>query len=325
MTAWTGTPRLVRLALRRDRVRLPVWIVAICGLIAAVIAAETSIYQDAAQRAAGAAFSADNIMSRFADGPASGTSLGAMSIVESYLVLAIFVALMSAQAVVRHTRLDEETGRAELIESSVVGRHAPPDRGTHRCSGGQCGHRACRDARPRRIRTPLRWLARGGSLARRRGPGVRERCRGGRSGVGHAAGGERPCGARARGCLPAPRGRRCVRDRRAERGRAHQFVAVMAVTHRLGSADAALPPGQLGHWGAVLRLRRARRRPRLSAVRRQRPWRRTHPRSPRSSLGLSQVGEPLGTGVAPPTGSAPGVDRGNGGHGWHVWRRRNHR
>ena len=124
MTAWTGTPRLVRLALRQDRLRLPVWIAAICGLIAAVIAAETSIYQDAAQRAAGAAFSADNIISRFADGPASGTSLGAMSIVESYLVLAIFVALMSAQAVVRHTRLDEETGRAELIESSVVGRHA---------------------------------------------------------------------------------------------------------------------------------------------------------------------------------------------------------
>jgi ABC-2 type transport system permease protein len=105
-------------------VLLPVWIVAICGLIAAVIAAEASIYQDAGQRAAGAAFGAANIMARVADGPASGTSLGAMSIVESYLVLAIFVALMSGQAVVRHTRLDEETGRAELIGSSVVGRHA---------------------------------------------------------------------------------------------------------------------------------------------------------------------------------------------------------
>ena len=124
MTAWTGTLRLVRLALRRDRVRLPIWIAVICGLMASVIAAETSIFQDAAQRAAGAAFSASNIISRFADGPASGTSLGAMSIVESFLVLATFVALMSGQAVVRHTRLDEETGRAELIESSVVGRHA---------------------------------------------------------------------------------------------------------------------------------------------------------------------------------------------------------
>ena len=124
MTGWTGTTRLVRLALRRDRVRLPVWIVAICGLIAAVIAAQTSIYQDAAQRAAGAAFSADNIMSRFADGPASGTSLGAMSIVESYLVLAILVALMSAQAVVRHPRLDDDPGPAELLASSAACRPA---------------------------------------------------------------------------------------------------------------------------------------------------------------------------------------------------------
>ena len=102
-------------------------------------------------------------------------------------------------------RRRDRARRADRIERRWPSR--APDRGTHRCSGGQCGHRACRDARPLRIRTPLRWLARGGSLARRRGPGVRERCRGGRSGVGHAAGGERPCGARARGCLPAPRGR----------------------------------------------------------------------------------------------------------------------
>lgn len=124
MTVWTGTPRLVRLALRRDRVLLPIWIVAISALLAAVVPTEASLYRDAAQRTAGATFGAANVMTRVSDGPASGTSLGAMTIVETYLVFAIFVALMSAQAVVRHTRLDEETGRAELIGSSVVGRHA---------------------------------------------------------------------------------------------------------------------------------------------------------------------------------------------------------
>jgi ABC-2 type transport system permease protein len=67
---------------------------------------------------------AGNVIARVFDGPASGTTLGAMSIVESYIVLAILIALMSGQAIVRHTRLDEETSRAELIESSVVGRHA---------------------------------------------------------------------------------------------------------------------------------------------------------------------------------------------------------
>jgi len=124
VSAWTGTSRLVRLALRRDRIVLPIWLVSICVLILAVVSAETGIYRDEEQRASGAAFGAANIVTRIFDGPASGTSLGAMSIVEGYLVLAIFVALMAGQAVVRHTRLEEETGRAELIGSSVVGRQA---------------------------------------------------------------------------------------------------------------------------------------------------------------------------------------------------------
>ena len=41
-----------------------------------------------------------------------------------YLLLAVLAALMSALAVVRHTRQNEETGRAELVGAAVVGRHA---------------------------------------------------------------------------------------------------------------------------------------------------------------------------------------------------------
>ncbi|WP_291378338.1 hypothetical protein [Demequina sp.] len=124
MTDWKGTWRLVRHGLRRDRVVLPVWIAALTGLSAAVVAAEVAMYATAAERAHGAAFGAANVFTRIMDGPASGTSLGAISMVEAFQKLAIFVALMAAQAVVRHTRQDEETGRAELIGSGVVGRQA---------------------------------------------------------------------------------------------------------------------------------------------------------------------------------------------------------
>jgi ABC-2 type transport system permease protein len=124
MTALTGTRRLIRLALRRDRFLLPVWIVSITGLTSAVIASVTSMYSTEADRLAGAAFSAANPMTRVFDGPASGTAIGAMAIVEAFKVLAILTALMSVQAVVRHTRQAEETGRAELVGSAVVGRHA---------------------------------------------------------------------------------------------------------------------------------------------------------------------------------------------------------
>lgn len=124
MTALTGTWRLIWLALRRDRLLLSVWIVAISGLTASVIATVTALYADEAERQAGAAFTAASAMSRAFDGPASGTELGAMTMVEAYAVLVILVAIMSAQTVVRHTRQDEETGRAELLGSAVVGRHA---------------------------------------------------------------------------------------------------------------------------------------------------------------------------------------------------------
>ena len=124
MSALTGTTRLVRLAVRRDRVLLPVWIFAISGVAAAVVGTYQTTIGDTASRRATATFGAANPMTRVFDGPASGIELGAMSMVEAYLVLAVLTALMSAQAIVRHTRQDEETGRAELIGSAVVGRHA---------------------------------------------------------------------------------------------------------------------------------------------------------------------------------------------------------
>jgi len=115
MSTLTGTVRLIRLGLRRDRILLPAWIVAICGLAWATVASYAATMSDEAQRLATATFAAGNPMARLFDGPASGTELGAMSMVEAFKVLAILAALMSAQAVVRHTRQDEEAGRAELL------------------------------------------------------------------------------------------------------------------------------------------------------------------------------------------------------------------
>jgi ABC-2 type transport system permease protein len=124
VTALTGTWRLVRLAVRRDRILLPVWLVVLIGLLAAIASTITALYTSEQERVLAAAFTAATPAARIFDGPASGTSLGAMTMVEAFGVLAILVALMSGQAVVRHTRQDEETGRAELLGAGVVGHHA---------------------------------------------------------------------------------------------------------------------------------------------------------------------------------------------------------
>ena len=57
-------------------------------------------------------------------GVVSGVSVGSAFMTRGYLLLAVLAALMSALAVVRHTRQNEETGRAEMVGAAVVGRHA---------------------------------------------------------------------------------------------------------------------------------------------------------------------------------------------------------
>ena len=57
-------------------------------------------------------------------GVVSGVSIGSAFMTRGYLLLAVLAALMSALAVVRNTRQNEETGRAELVGAAVVGRQA---------------------------------------------------------------------------------------------------------------------------------------------------------------------------------------------------------
>ena len=84
MTALTGTGRLVRLALRRDRVVLPVWIVSIAAMAWAVVSSYQETLPTPEDRLSTATFSAGNPLARVFDGPASGTEIGAMALVEGW-------------------------------------------------------------------------------------------------------------------------------------------------------------------------------------------------------------------------------------------------
>ena len=122
----TGTGTLVRFMLRRDRVRLPVWILAIVLFTMASVVALPDLYPTTEDRQARAVLM-ENPGTRAVSGPGYGLddyTFGAMLSHEYLSWVVIFVALMSLLAVVRHTRNEEETGRAELVRSSLVGRHA---------------------------------------------------------------------------------------------------------------------------------------------------------------------------------------------------------
>ncbi|MGH8824867.1 MAG: ABC transporter permease [Jiangellaceae bacterium] len=124
MSAFTGTRRLVRLALRRDRVQLSIWILALLLTLAVTVSSIVELYPGDEERFALTVSSAHSPVTLMTAGLVSGDSLGATAMTQGYLVIAIGAALMSTLCVVRHTRQNEETGRSELIGSAVVGRHA---------------------------------------------------------------------------------------------------------------------------------------------------------------------------------------------------------
>lgn len=124
MSAFTGTLRLTRLAWRHDRVRLPLWLGGLLLVVWVSAASVAGTYGGAAERVAYAKVATTPVALLF-NGPAPGTDIGAITMVETFATVAVLTALMSAMAVVRHTRRSEETGRAELIGSAIVGRKAP--------------------------------------------------------------------------------------------------------------------------------------------------------------------------------------------------------
>ncbi|MGH3861938.1 ABC transporter permease [Actinokineospora sp.] len=121
----TGTWTLIRLALRRDRIILPIWIVLLGLTPATTVAAYEQLYPDAASRAMLNVSAGANPSLAVLYGPAYDLSTaGGFTAWRYGLFLALFASLMSIFTVTRHTRAEEDSGRLELIGSGVVGRHA---------------------------------------------------------------------------------------------------------------------------------------------------------------------------------------------------------
>ncbi|NEA33760.1 ABC transporter permease [Streptomyces sp. SID13031] len=125
MNDFAGTATLVRLALRRDRVILPVWIVVFVAMAAGSAKASIDLYPDVASRVSAANTSNSSpalvsLYGRIFD----PTSLGEVSLFKLTAFGSLLVGLLAAMLVVRHTRAEEESGRLELLSAGVLGRYA---------------------------------------------------------------------------------------------------------------------------------------------------------------------------------------------------------
>jgi len=121
-----GTGALVRLIVRRDRVRVGVWMTAIVVMVVSSAAGVKGIYPTAEDLRTAAATIEGNAAAIAFNGPVQGLeTLGGRIAFEAGTIGLVLVGLMSLFMVGRLTRAEEESGRLELVRATVVGRHAP--------------------------------------------------------------------------------------------------------------------------------------------------------------------------------------------------------
>ena len=122
----TGTLSLLRFLLRRERVGLPWWLLGATLLVLVQSTQSQSLYGTAEALAKlRQTIGGNNAVIAMSGPPALLDTIGGEVVFEIFAFTAVVVALMNMFLVGRHTRADEETGRAELIRSARVGRHAP--------------------------------------------------------------------------------------------------------------------------------------------------------------------------------------------------------
>ncbi|MFS8098783.1 ABC transporter permease [Lentzea alba] len=121
-----GTRHLVRLALRRDRILLPIWVLFLVGVTYSTTTALEELYGTAESRALlGVTANANSAFLAMLGPLHDWSSLGGLVVWRWGVFSGLFIAIMAMLVVTRHTRAEEEAGRTELIAATVVGRHAP--------------------------------------------------------------------------------------------------------------------------------------------------------------------------------------------------------
>jgi ABC-2 type transport system permease protein len=123
----TGISLLTSFTVRRDRVRIAVWIASIVLLVVLTAASIKGLYPTQADLDQAARASEDNAAAIVFNGPAQGLdTVGGQVAFQTGTFGLILMGLMSVFMLGRWTRGEEEAGRSELLRSLPVGAHALP-------------------------------------------------------------------------------------------------------------------------------------------------------------------------------------------------------
>jgi ABC-2 type transport system permease protein len=125
MSAYAGTGPLLTLALRRDRLVIPLSVVGLVALAGGSAKSTVDLYQgQVAIDAAKALLASPALIAMY--GPiANPDNPDSFAIFKTLLLGAVGIAILAIVLVRRHTRTEEEAGRTELVGAGAVGRRAP--------------------------------------------------------------------------------------------------------------------------------------------------------------------------------------------------------
>jgi polyether ionophore transport system permease protein len=120
-----GTGTLIRFILRRERIKLPAWLLGMTVLLFYLATVVSGLAETDEGRQDLGRFMEGAVGAIFGPGYGRDDITPERYITGVYgLFFFVLAALMSMLLVSRHTRIEEQNGRAELIRSNVVGRHA---------------------------------------------------------------------------------------------------------------------------------------------------------------------------------------------------------
>lgn len=119
-----GLTTMARLVVRRNRVRLFVWIVVLVGMFAYIAAYFTTIFPTQKSLDDYAVVSNTPGIRALTGVSAAADTLGGAVWTKGWMTIALSLALGAAFLITRSGRADEEVGRSELLRSRMLGLHA---------------------------------------------------------------------------------------------------------------------------------------------------------------------------------------------------------
>lgn len=122
--SYAGLGRMARFILRRNWVRMLIWLIVLAGMIPLVVESQRELFPTQESRDAYAQIANTPALSAMTGLPYAAGTLGGILNIKLWMTVAVALSFAVIFLVTRNGRAEEEAGRTELLRAGVLGRHA---------------------------------------------------------------------------------------------------------------------------------------------------------------------------------------------------------